>query len=400
MPYLIKASETSMYDKLGYYSSNTAGVLAYLQDMLILMRNADGTTRSGYDASYYIDLADVVSTYCATTSSYSTHSGFKDQYKYTSSSGASLFDCFMSDDGEDPATAYIEIKNFKITKNGTVSTFKLALKGTRPHFNKSAEVGNGWTLHINNNGLVYNSSDYLEQFTNVDNGVRPLRYICLLQGGGGGGSGTYGDHSGSGGGGGGFTAAYVHLTNESHTITIGSGGAGGYKGSGKSGGDTSISCSNFTISAKGGGGGGYGSGTQGAGTGATRTDPSNYLKTITTVIGGYGGVGDYAGGGRDGQNGSNRNATTLYCTDSNRADSKYSLTLAAKSGGKHQSNYGGGGGASQMGDGGNGGTPGKSSQAYGRDGSAYGGGGGGATYIFLTYIKGGAGAAGLCKIYY
>lgn len=394
--FLIKASETAMYDKLGYYANTSAGVVAYLQDMGISMRNSAGSTVTTYSTDNYIELADVVSTYCAPSSNaYSSHSTFKDQYKY--SSGSSLFDCFMSDDGEDPATAYIEVKGFKITKNSTTSTFKLALKGTRPHFNKTKDLASG-NLTVKSDGL-YHSSTKLTDFSNLD-GTRPLRYLCLLQGGGGGGSGTYGDHSGSGGGGGGFTAAYVHLTGESHTITIGSGGAGGYKGSGKSGGNTSISCSNFTISAHGGGGGGYGSGTQGAGTAGSRTDPSNYLKIITTVQGGYGGVGDYAGGGRDGQNGSRRNETTLYCTDSNRADSKYSLTLPTQNGGSHQSNYGGGGGASQMGAGGDGGTPGAANKAYGRDGSAYGGGGGGATYIFLTYIEGGDGGVGLFRIYY
>lgn len=50
--------------------------------------------------------------------------------------------------------------------------------------------------------------------------------------------------------------------------------------------------------------------------------------------------------------------------------------------------------------GGEGGTPGKSSTAPGKTPSNAGGGGGGATYIFLTYIRGGAGACGEFKLYY
>lgn len=418
--FLIKASEVTMHDPLLVYTNATGGVLAYLMDMGISMYNENGEAVTTYSTDNYIDLSTITSTYCSTSSSYSSHANFKDQYKKGS---ASFLDCFLDYDGEDPGVAYLEINKFLITPNPssaptTTGTFKIALRGTRPHFKTgiSYAVAGTFTMKRTPSGFVNNGSAFTTWAgTSYDGAGQPLRYLAIACGSGGGGGGTVGSDSACGGGGGCTAVSIVHLhKNVDHTVTVGTGGAGGYKGGqgqGSAGnwtyivcegdvvvGNTTVTTSRTQAGAQGGGEGRDGS--YGVGKGGASAVHHTTALCIDYIPGADGGIGDRAGSGNPGKNGNGVSAKTIYCTKNNRADDKASYSFSAQSGGVCHDEYGGGGGASAMGPGGDGGTPGKSSTAPGKTPSNAGGGGGGATYIFLTYIRGGAGARGEFKLYY
>ena len=419
--FLIKASEVTMHDPLNVYTSTTGGVLAYLIDMGISMYDASGGAVTTYSTDNYIDLSTITSTYCSTSSSYSSHANFKDQYKKDS---ASFLDCFLDYDGTDPGVAYLEINKFLITPNPstaptTTSTFKIALRGTRPHFKSGIRyaASGTFTMKRTPSGFVSNGSDFTTWAgTSYDGAGQPLRYLAIACGSGGGGGGTIASDSACGGGGGGTAVTVVHMhKNVDYTVTVGAGGAGGYKGSQGAGGAGAWTTLTYSGAATvgtynltsvdqqcGGGSGGAGKdGSYGSGTGGGVVYNKGPTVNIDYIVGGAGGQGDLAGSGMQGKKGSDVAAKTIYCTANNRADTNASYSFSAYSGGACHDGYGGGGGASAMGPGGEGGTPGSSSKAPGKAPSeGAGGGGGGATYILLTYIRGGAGARGEFKLYY
>ena len=418
--FLIKASEVTMHDPLNVYTNATGGVLAYLMDIGITMYNENGEAVTTYSTDNYIDLSTITSTYCSTSSSYSSHANFKDQYKKGS---ASFLDCFLDYDGEDPGVAYLEINKFLITPNPstaptTTSTFKIALRGTRPHFRSGIRyaVTGTFTMKRTPSSFVNNGSDFTAWAgTSYDGAGVPLRYLAVACGSGGGGGGTIASDSACGGGGGCTAVSIVHFhKNVDHTVTVASGGAGGYKGGqgqGSAGNWTYIVCEgdvvvgNTTVkntrTQAGAQGGGEGrDGSYGAGKGGASAVYHTTALCIDYIPGADGGQGDLAKSGKQGKKGGDVAAKTIYCTKNSRADASASYSFSAYSGGACHDGYGGGGGASAMGPGGEGGTPGKSSKAPGKTPSGAGGGGGGATYIFLTYIRGGAGARGEFTLYY
>jgi hypothetical protein len=440
--YFVKASTTTMNDSLQVYTNDVNGVLRYLQDMsipmydystdgnLTLMANTDGTLL--YSSDYYIDLSDCVSVYCKSDNSWGGHAGFRSQYQ-TSSNGDSLFDCFLYSDGQVMSTAYLEVNNFMITKDSTQKTFKIALRGTRPHFNQSyAKTTTGASTLKRGVSTLTVGSASLSNLIGIDGPDAPLRYICVCCGGGGGGGGTIASDSACGGGGGGTIAAYIHLYKDcDYTLMTGSGGKGASKnvsqGAGNPGASSRITFNpelipnlaglrykgTYKASNEGslqnvGAGAGLAGkdGSYGPGTGGSTTlygpngSTTGSVYKIGSANGGNGGQGDKGGqSGMNGVKGGDVDAVSWIAGLS--SDLKSSLAYAKKSGGTCHDGYGGGGGASLLGVGGAGGTPGSSSKAPGKaPASGYGGGGGGATYIFLTHITGGNGANGITYLYY
>jgi hypothetical protein len=380
-----------------------------------------------YSKDYYIDVSEVTSTYGKTDSSWATHKAFKDQYQ-TTEDGESLFDCYLAEDCTSYSpTCFLTLPIKYTTANGTIENLKVALKGTRPHFNPSTvqklEAIGGSSMQRTSQSFKIGGGE-VSAFKNIDGDGVPLRYIVLVQAGGGGGGGTTGSNSACGGGGGGMIAAYFHaFTDKSYDVMVGSGGAGAgknvSKGAGTDGSDSYIVLQSTIPNASGwknpglkftqqviayggkaGKDGPYGPGAGGSGTLSGTYNEICSVLVKTQVDGGGGGQGDKGSTtAKDGKKGTSVDETTMICAPS--TDKNYSIKFSAQSGGTCDDGFGGGGGAAALGPGGHGGTAGTTSGAKGKTpASGFGGGGGGATYIFLNYITGGAGKQGTVRIYY